>query len=86
MEPAAGQICAVLCQAGEQGVIAAGASFNFAFGAIQCGHFCQGHAEQKPFGLIAGVEFSNIDAPAAAAGGKETVFPASSPFGNAIVI
>jgi len=48
MEPAAGEICAVLCQAGEQGVIAAGASFDLAFGAIQCGHLCQGHAEQNP--------------------------------------
>ena len=68
MEPPAGEVCAVLRQTGEQGLIAAGAGFDFAFGAIQRGHFCQGHAEQNPFCLIAGVEFSNIYAPAAAAG------------------
>ena len=58
----------MLRQSGEQGLIAAGAGFDFAFGAIQRGHFCQGHAEQNPFCLIARVEFSNIYAPAAAAG------------------
>ena len=45
MEPAAGEVCAVLRQAGEQGLIAAGAGFDFAFGAVQRGHLCQGHAE-----------------------------------------
>jgi hypothetical protein len=51
-----------------KGLIAAGAGFDFAFGAIQRGHFSQGHAEQNPFCLVAGVEFSNIYAPAATAG------------------
>ena len=69
MESAAGEVCAVLRQTGEQGFIAAGAGFDFAFGAIQRRHLCQGHAEQNPFCLIAGAEFSNIDAPAAAAEG-----------------
>ena len=69
MEPAAGEVCAVLRQAGEQGLIAAGTGFDFAFGAVQRGHLCQGHAEQNPFCLIAGAEFPYIDAPIAAAGG-----------------
>ena len=45
MEPPAGEVCAVLRQTGEQGLIAAGAGFDFAFGAVQRGHLCQGHAE-----------------------------------------
>ena len=45
MEPSAREVCAVLRQAGELGLVAAGAGFDFAFGAIQSGHFCQGHAE-----------------------------------------
>ena len=53
MESAAGEVCAVLRQTGEQGFIAAGAGFDFAFGAFQRRHLCQGHAEQNPFCLIA---------------------------------